>query len=71
MNLPKSGDYIDTHTHGGKPAADVFIIECLMAHEEKLPVDVSGVAFTFGILYVISLQRPENVICWYSRCNYH
>ena len=49
MNLPESGDYIDMHTHGGKPAAGVFIIECLMAHEEKQPADVSGVLYTFGI----------------------
>lgn len=49
MNLPESGDYIDMHTHGGKPAAGVFIIECLMAHEEKLPADVPGVLYTFGI----------------------
>jgi len=49
MNLPQPGDYIDMHTHGGKPAAGVFIIESLMAHEEKLPGNVSGVAYTFGI----------------------
>lgn len=49
MNLPQTGDYIDMHTHGGKPAPGVFIIECLMAHEEKLPDNVPGVAYTFGI----------------------
>jgi TatD DNase family protein len=49
MNIPQPDDYIDMHTHGGKPAAGVFIIECLMAHEEKLPEDVSGVAYTYGI----------------------
>lgn len=49
MNLPQSGDYIDMHTHSGKPAAGVFIIDCLMAHEEKFPSDVSGVAYTYGI----------------------
>jgi hypothetical protein len=28
----------------------IFILESLMAHEEKLPVeDVSGVAYTYGI----------------------
>ena len=46
MNLPESGDYIDMHTHGGKPSAGVFIIESLMAHEEKLPGNFSGVAYT-------------------------
>jgi TatD DNase family protein len=49
MNLPKSGDYLDMHTHGGKPSSGVFIIECLMAHEDKFPDDLSGVAYTFGI----------------------
>ena len=49
MNLPQPGDYIDMHTHGGKPASGIFIVECLMAHEEKLPGNVSGVTYTFGI----------------------
>lgn len=49
MNLPQSGDYIDMHTHSGKPAAGVFVIDCLMAHEEKFPADVSGMSYTFGI----------------------
>ena len=49
MNLPQTGDYIDMHTHGGKPDEGVFIIESLMAHEGKLPENISGVAYTFGI----------------------
>jgi TatD DNase family protein len=49
MNLPQPGDYIDMHTHSGKPETGVFIIESLMAHEEKLPGDEEGVAYTFGI----------------------
>ena len=49
MYLPLPGDYIDIHVHGGSPASGVFILESLMAHEEKLPVDVSGVAYTYGI----------------------
>ncbi len=49
MNFPLQGDYIDMHTHSGKPAKGVFIIESLMAHEEKLPVNEPGVAYTFGI----------------------
>jgi TatD DNase family protein len=49
MNLPEPGDYIDMHTHGGTPAEGVFLVECLMAHEEKLPEDLPGVAYTFGI----------------------
>jgi TatD DNase family protein len=49
MYLPLPGDYIDIHVHGGSPASGVFILESLMAHEEKLPVDISGVGYTFGI----------------------
>jgi TatD DNase family protein len=49
MNLPQSGDYIDMHTHGSKPAPGVFIIECLMAHEDRFPDQDAGVAYTYGI----------------------
>jgi len=49
MYLPQPGDYIDIHVHGGLPASGIFILESLMAHEGKLPVDVSGVAYTYGI----------------------
>jgi TatD DNase family protein len=49
MHLPLPGDYIDIHVHGGKPAPGIFILESLMAHEDKLPEDLPGVAFTFGI----------------------
>lgn len=49
MNQPVLGDYIDIHVHDGQPARGVFILESLMAHEEKLPSDKPGVAYTFGI----------------------
>ncbi|MGA2405804.1 MAG: TatD family hydrolase [Bacteroidales bacterium] len=49
MNLPQPGDYINMHTHNGKPAAGIFIIESLMAHEGRLPEDVSGETYTYGI----------------------
>ena len=49
MYLPQPGDYIDIHVHGGLPASGIFILESLMAHEGKLPVDVSGIAYTYGI----------------------
>jgi TatD DNase family protein len=49
MYLPQPGDYIDIHVHGGTPVSGIFILESLMAHEEKLPADVSGVAYTYGI----------------------
>jgi TatD DNase family protein len=49
MYLPHSGNYIDIHVHGGKPASGIFILESLMAHEEKTPENISGVAFTYGI----------------------
>jgi TatD DNase family protein len=49
MHLPQNGDYIDIHVHGGTPAAGIFILESLMAHEEKTPEDFPGVAYTYGI----------------------
>src|SRR5664279_1304603 len=49
MYLPLPGDYIDIHVHGGSPASGVFILESLMAHEEKSPVALAGVAYTYGI----------------------
>ena len=49
MNLPQPGDYIDMHTHDGCPSAGVFIVDCLMAHEDKLPVNIPGIAYTYGI----------------------
>jgi TatD DNase family protein len=49
MHLPQNGDYIDIHVHGGTPASGIFLLESLMAHEEKLPSEVSGMAYTFGI----------------------
>jgi TatD DNase family protein len=49
MNLPQPGDYIDMHTHGGKPSDGNFLIESLMAHEGELPQDISGVTYTYGI----------------------
>ncbi len=49
MNLPEQGNFIDIHVHGGIPAADIFILESLMAHEEKIPEKISGVGYTYGI----------------------
>ena len=49
MNLPGKGDYIDIHTHGAKPVTGIFSIETLSAHEEKLPEDLPGMLFTYGI----------------------
>lgn len=49
MNLPQPGDYIDIHVHSGIPAEGNFIIESLMAHENKKPDDIHGAAYTFGI----------------------
>ncbi|HLP74798.1 MAG TPA: TatD family hydrolase [Bacteroidales bacterium] len=49
MALPRPGDYIDIHVHGGKPADGIFILETLMAHENRMPEKTEGAAFTFGI----------------------
>jgi TatD DNase family protein len=49
MALPRTGDYIDIHVHGGRPSAGRFILETIMAHENRLPEKTAGAAFTFGI----------------------
>jgi len=49
MNFPQYGDYIDVHTHGSKTSEGTFIVENLMAHEQSVPVDIPGVAYSFGI----------------------
>src|SRR5664279_903512 len=49
MNHPQPGDYIDIHIHGGQTAPGIFILESLMAHEEKLPGNYPGIAYTYGI----------------------
>jgi TatD DNase family protein len=49
MNLPQPGDYIDIHVHGGTPVSGIFLLESLMAHEEKIPSEVHGVAYTYGL----------------------
>jgi TatD DNase family protein len=49
MNLPRSGDCIDIHIHDGNPSAGIFLLQSLMAHVEKKPVDLPGIAYTIGI----------------------
>lgn len=49
MNLPQPGEYIDIHIHGGTPSLGKFIVESLMAHEDKIPQEQPGIAYTFGI----------------------
>lgn len=49
MTYPEPGDYIDIHNHGSRPAAGVFAVETLMAHEDRKPGDISGLTFSFGI----------------------
>jgi TatD DNase family protein len=49
MHFPVNGDYIDIHVHDGTPVSGNFILETLMAHERKVPLDIPGVAYTYGI----------------------
>jgi TatD DNase family protein len=49
MHLPQEGDFIDIHNHDGVPSPGIFILETLMAHEERIPLDVPGIAYTYGI----------------------
>ena len=69
MNLPGQGDYIDIHVHDGKPSAGTFILESLMAHEEKMPENINGIAYTYGIHpwflnesnYLQQIRSVENI----------
>jgi len=49
MSFPESGDFIDIHNHGGKPARGRFSVENLMAHEKNVPDCLKGIAYTIGI----------------------
>ncbi len=49
MNFLQPGDYIDIHTHNAVPAAGIFQIENLMAHEERTPEDIPEHACSFGV----------------------
>lgn len=49
MNLPKTGDYIDIHTHDGYSASDIFVIENLIASEDKTPEDYPEQTCSYGI----------------------
>jgi TatD DNase family protein len=49
MNLPQPGDFIDIHIHDGNPSTGIFLLQSLMAHENRLPIDLPGIAYTIGI----------------------
>lgn len=49
MNLPQTGDFIDIHTHGSRPARGKFMVDILMAHEAILPTEQNGIAYAAGI----------------------
>lgn len=49
MNFPKPDDFIDIHNHGTKPRHGCFSIENIMAHEGRVPDNMSGLTYSFGI----------------------
>lgn len=49
MNLPSQEDFIDIHTHGGIPSGGIFLVENIMAHEKRIPLNTAGMTFTAGI----------------------
>lgn len=49
MNLPETGDYINIHTHGASKTPGIFSVDNIMAHEGRRPIDVPGIAYTYGI----------------------
>jgi TatD DNase family protein len=49
MNFPEPCDYIDIHNHGSNPDSGIFTVETLMAHEKRMPENVKGLTYCFGI----------------------
>jgi TatD DNase family protein len=49
MSLPQQNDFIDIHTHGSVPSSGIFSVETLMAHENRIPVEQTGIAYISGI----------------------
>jgi TatD DNase family protein len=49
MNFPQPGDLIDIHNHGAAPVGGQFSIENLMAHEDRIPDQTPGLAYSIGI----------------------
>jgi TatD DNase family protein len=49
MRIPEPGDFIDIHTHEAKYAEGIFAIDVLMVHEERIPGDTPGIAYSAGI----------------------
>lgn len=49
MTLPRQDEFIDIHTHGARSTPGIFIVRNLMAHEDEVPVEMAGTAFTAGI----------------------
>lgn len=49
MNYPRAGDYIDIHNHGSKPGKGIFSVENIMAHEDRIPAALEGMAYSMGI----------------------
>lgn len=63
MNLPKPTDYIDIHNHGAITKDGQFSIENLMAHEERLPDNEPGLAFSIGIHpWFLNEENHEHLI---------
>jgi TatD DNase family protein len=49
MNFPSEGDYIDIHNHGGVSSPGIFCVENLMAHENRMPENLKGMTYSYGI----------------------
>jgi TatD DNase family protein len=63
MNLPKPTDYIDIHNHGARFIDGQFSIENLMAHEERLPDNEPGIAYSIGIHpWFLNEENHEHLI---------
>ena len=65
MGFPDNDDYIDIHTHGAVSVRGVYAVETLMAHENRVPEDISGLGFTFGIhpWHLNENNHDEQIAC--------
>ena len=70
MNLPEPNDYIDIHDHDARSHHGHFQIENLMTHENRIPDNEKGLAYTIGIhpwfLTAENFQQQISIVSQYA-----
>ena len=65
MSFPHQNDFIDIHTHGSVPSPGIFSVETLMAHENRIPQEQVGLAFTSGIHpWYLSVESHDGMLAY-------